>query len=114
MNQIKERIILMCKVKHSTGKGSEDLCNTLEILLKEEHLSKKIKMVQSGYQDLHVIGPVIIVKPDIILYIKLESKDIKEIIKYHLIHNEIVESLVLKNPDNGEIIKDYRDAQIFI
>ena len=55
-----------------------------------------------------------IIKPDNILYIKLESRDINEIINQHIIHDEIVERLLLKNQNNEEIIKDYREAQKYV
>ena len=52
-----------------------------------------------------------IIKPNNILYVKLKSRDIEGIIEKHIIHNEIVERLLVKNPKNGEVIRDYHKAQ---
>jgi len=114
MNEIKNRTILICKGKHCANKGSENICNTLETVLEEKNLNNKITVEYGSCQHLHIFGPILIIKPDDILYVKLESRDINEIINQHIIHNEIVERLLLKNQNNGEIIKDYREAQKFV
>jgi (2Fe-2S) ferredoxin len=114
MNELKDRTILICRGKHCVNKGSEDICNTLETVLEEKNLTNKITVEYGGCHHLHIFGPIMIIKPDNILYVKLESRDINEIINQHIIHNEIVERLLLKNLNNGEIIKDYREAQKFV
>ena len=114
MNEIKARTIVICKGKHCMDKGSENLCKTLETLLEEKNLTNEITVEYGSCQHLHIFGPVMIIKPDNILYVKLESRDINEIINQHIIHDEIVERLLLKNQNNEEIIKDYREAQKYV
>ena len=114
MNEIKDRTILICKGKHCMGKGSENICNTLESVLEEKNLTNKITVEYGGCQHLHIFDPIMIIKPDNFLYVKLKLRDINEIISQHIIHDEIVERLLLKNQNNGEIIKDYREAQTFV
>ena len=114
MGEVKDRTILICRGKHCIGKGSEDLCSTLEILLKEKNLINKITIEYGSCQHLHIFGPVMIIKPDNVLYVKLEPQDINDIIDQHLIQNGVVERLLLKQPNSGEIIKDYQEAQKFV
>lgn len=114
MSEVKDRTILICKGKHCLDKGSEDICYTLETLLKGKSLTNKITVEYGDCQHLHIFGPIMIIKPDNILYVNLEPRDINEIIIQHIIHDEIVENLLLKNPNTGELIKDYQDAQKFV
>ena len=114
MNEIKEIRILVCKGKHCSNKGSENLCNMLERTLKEKNLNVKDSVEYGNCQHLHMFGPIIIIKPDNVLYVEVNSNDIKEIIIQHIINNKIVERLLLRNPNTGEIIKDYEVAQEFV
>ncbi len=111
MNEIKERTILICKGKHCTNKGSENICNVLEETLKEKELTDKVSIDYGLCQHLHIFGPIMIIKPDNILYVEVNLNDIEEIINEHIINNRIVERLLLRNPKTDEIIKDYEDAQ---
>lgn len=111
MNEIKERTILICKGKHCTNKGSENICNVLEETLKEKELTDKVSIDYGLCQHLHIFGPIMIIKPDNILYVEVNPNDIEEIINEHIINNRIVERLLLRNPKTDEIIKDYEDAQ---
>ena len=111
MSEIKERTILICKGKHCLNKDSEKLCNILEKTLEEKNLNLKVSIEYGNCQHLHMFGPIIIIKPDNILYVEVTPNDIEEIITEHIINNKIVERLLLRDPKTDEIIKDYEDAQ---
>ena len=111
---MKEISVLVCRGKHCSNKGSENICNMLEKTLKEKNLNVKVSVEYGNCQHLHMFGPIIIIKPDNVLYVEVNSNDIKEIIIQHIINNKIVERLLLRNPNTGEIIKDYEEAQEFV
>jgi len=111
MNEIKERSILICKGKHCSNKGSENICNVLEKTLKEKKFTDKVSIDYGHCQHLHLFGPIMIIKPDNILYVEINPNDIEEIITQHIINNRIVKRLLLRDPKTDEIIKDYEDAQ---
>ncbi len=111
MNEIKEISVLVCRGKYCSNKGAENLCNMWEKTLKEKNLNVKVSVEYGSCQHLHMFGPIIIVKPDNILYVEVTPKDIEEIITEHIINNRIVERLLLRDPKTNEIIKDYEDAQ---
>lgn len=111
MSEIKERSILICKGKHCLNKGSENICNVLEKTLKENDLNVKVSVEYGNCQHLHMFGPIMIIKPDNILYVEINPNDIEEIISQHIINNNLVERFLLRNPNTGEIIKNYEDAQ---
>ena len=114
MNEIKERSILICKGKHCSNKGSENICNMLEKTLKEKNLNVKVSVEYGNCHHLHMFGPIMIIKPDNILYVEINPNDIEEIITQHIINNNLVDRLLLRDPNTGEIIKDYEDAQKFV
>ena len=111
MSEINEISVLICRGKHCSNKGSEYLCNMLEKTLKEKNLNVKVSVEYGSCQHLHIFGPIIIIKPDNILYVEITPNDIEEIIIEHIINNRIVERLLLRDPETDEIIKDYEDAQ---
>ena len=111
MSEIKEISVLVCRGKHCSNKGAENICNIVEKTLKEKNLNVKVSVDYRSCQHLHMFGPIIIVKPDNILYVEVTPDDIEEIITEHVRNNRVVERLLLKNPKTDEIIKDYEDAQ---
>ena len=111
MSEAKEISVLVCRGKHCSNKGSENICDMVEKTLKEKNVNVKVSVEYGSCQHLHMFGPIIIVKPDNILYVEVTPNDIEEIITEHIINNNIVERLLLKNPKTDEIIKDYEEAQ---
>ena len=111
MSEIKEISVLVCRGKHCSNKGSENICNMVEKTIKEKNLDVKVSVEYGICQHLHMFGPIIIIKPDNILYVEVTPNDIEEIINEHIINNRIIERLLLRNPKTDEIIKDYEDAQ---
>lgn len=111
MTEKKNISILVCRGKNCSNKGSENICNILEKTLEEKNLDIKVSVEYGSCQHLHMFGPIIIIKPDNILYVELTPNDIEEIITEHIINNRIVERLLLRNPKTDEIKKDYEDAQ---
>ncbi len=83
----------------------------VEKTLKENDLNVKVSVEYGNCQHLHMFGPIIIIKPDNVLYVEITPNDIEEIITEHIINNKIVERLLLRDPETDEIIKDYEDAQ---
>jgi (2Fe-2S) ferredoxin len=114
MSEIKERHILICKGKHCLNKGSENICNMLEKTLEEKNLNVIVSVEYGNCHHLHMFGPIMIIKPDDILYVEVNPNDIEEIITQHIINNNVVDRLLLRNPNTGEIIQDYEDAQKFV
>ena len=111
MSEIKEISVLVCRGKHCSNKGAENICNIVEKTLKEKNLNVKVSVDYGSCQHLHMFGPIIIVKPDNVLYVEVTPNDIEEIITEHIINNRIVERLLLRDPKTYEIIKDYENAQ---
>ena len=111
MSEIEEISVLVCRGKHCSNKSSENICNLLEKTLEKKNLNVKVSVDYGSCQHLHMFGPIIIIKPDNILYVEVTPNDIEEIITEHIINNRIVERLLLRNPKTDEIIKDYEDAQ---
>jgi len=111
MSETKEISVLVCRGKHCSNKGSENICNRVEKTLEEKNLNVKVSVEYGSCQHLHMFGPIIIIKPDNILYVEVTPDDIEEIITEHIINNRIVKRLLLRDPKTDEIIKDYEDAQ---
>ncbi len=114
MDDLKERTIILCTSKHCNGKGSEEISQVLEKILKEKSLNKEILVEYSKCHHLHRYGPIIIIKPDNVLYTYVNTDNIEEIVNQHLINDKIVEKLLFKHPETGNIIKDYDEARVIV
>lgn len=75
MSEIKERSILICKGKNCSNMGSENIYNMVEKTLNEKNLNVKVSVEYGNCQHLHMFGPIMIIKPDNILYVEVNPND---------------------------------------
>jgi (2Fe-2S) ferredoxin len=100
----KERSILICLSSKCKHLNSEELYNNFNNLIKEYNLSDKVKVEPIECIDLHKFGLPVIVQPDNVLYINVNTSDIKDIIEQHIIENKVIKRLLYKNPSTNELI----------
>lgn len=64
--------------------------------LKDINVGLKVRANKSGCLGICDLGPTIAIYPKGTFYVGVQKKDVKEIVEAHLIHNTIVERLLLK------------------
>ncbi len=99
---LKDRTILLCKGSHCSELGAENIYETFKKLIKENQLSDSVKIEEIDCQKFCKFGPIIIIHPDKILYVKLKPIDISDIIDQHIIKNNIITRLLYRDPKSGE------------
>lgn len=102
-----EKHVFICNFSRPAGhakgccfdKGSQKLLDEFKKKVAVAGLNKNIRVQQSGCLDACEHGISMVVYPEQVWYGKVKLEDIDEIIQSHLINNQPVERLELKEQD---------------
>ena len=81
--------------------------------LEKRGLSEEIKIVVTGCNGFCAQGPLMVVKPDDVMYVSLKSKDIPELVSEHFVKGRVVKRLLYTHPDTGEGIPTMQEIPFF-
>lgn len=109
----KKKEILICRGTGCNSSNAGPIHETLNELIKEHHLFDHVKVKLTGCHGLCQVGPLIIVKPDNVLYVRLSPDDLTEIIEEHFIKNNVVERLLYKDSKTGKSIAKMDEIQFY-
>jgi (2Fe-2S) ferredoxin len=95
--------VFFCTNQRAAGETCCEQCNASEI---REYARAKVKQLglsgeggvrvnTAGCLDRCELGPVVVIYPEEVWYTYVDREDIDEIIESHLIHNQIVERLLI-------------------
>jgi len=93
--------------------GSEGLKDTFKCELESKGLENKVRLIFSGCHGFCELAPLVVVKPEGILYCKVKEEDIASIISETLIEGRIVNSLLYEDPVTGEKITYEKDVPFY-
>jgi len=80
-----------------SAKNSDLIRLELVKLIKKNKLNTTIRSNKSGCLNLCEFGPVLVIYPIGIWYIKVEIKDVKEIFEKSILNNNIIDRLIPKS-----------------
>jgi len=98
----KRRVIAVCAVPGCGAYGSEKVPPALREELKKRGLEDKIEVLATGCQGFCEKGPIMVIRPEDILYTSVKPEDAAEIIDETIIHGRVVERLLYKDPATGQ------------
>ncbi len=88
--------------------GSQKVLTNLRDELNKAQLEAEIEVVGTGCPGFCEYGPLITIYPQRISYLKVQPKDVPEIVNQTLISGEVIERLLYTDPDTGDhIIKEH-------
>jgi NADH:ubiquinone oxidoreductase subunit F (NADH-binding)/(2Fe-2S) ferredoxin/NAD-dependent dihydropyrimidine dehydrogenase PreA subunit len=105
--------ILICGGTGCHATGSIAVKNTLVEEIKKRKLSKKVEVVETGCNGFCALGPLMVVEPEGIFYVKLKSEDIPQLVEDQIINNTPVERLLFKDPSTKKRIAKQKDISFF-
>lgn len=105
--------VLVCGGAGCISSGCKEVKKALEDEIVKLGLDREVKIITTGCMGPCDLGPVMIVYPEGVFYQKVKPEDVKEIAKKHLLEGEIVERLLYRTPDTGEIVKKYENINFF-
>lgn len=103
----RDRYVFVCTNRRAEGnpkgscaqKGSEALKDRLKMVARDRGLDARVRVMTSGCQDLCHVGATVSVWPDGVFYGRVTLEDVDDIVDCHLAKGEVVERLVVPDPD---------------
>ncbi len=105
--------INICASSGCVALGSNRLINALAKELKERGLENDIDIKETGCHGFCEGGPLLIVYPEEICYLRVSEKDIPNIVAKTVLNHEIIERLLYKDPVTGKTIAKQSEIPFF-
>jgi NADH-quinone oxidoreductase subunit F len=94
--------------------GSQKVLTTLRDELDKVQIDAEIEVVGTGCPGFCEYGPLITIYPQRISYLKVQPKDVPEIVNQTLLSGEVIERLLYTDPDTGEHITKEHDLPFYL
>jgi len=105
--------LMICGGTGCHATGSIKVKQTLFEEIEKRGLSDKVKIVETGCNGFCALGPLLVVQPEGIFYVKLKSEDIPELIEEQIINNTPVKRLLFKDPATKKRVAKQDDISFF-
>jgi len=105
--------ILICGGTGCISSGCLDVEEALIASLAKNNLTDEVSISKVGCFGFCEQGPIVKVYPDNTFYVRVEGKDMEEIVTEHLIKGKHVERLLFKDPETGERYHHHRDMPFY-
>lgn len=105
--------ILICGGTGCISSGCLDVETALEKSLKKHGIRDEVTTLKVGCFGFCEQGPIVKIYPDNTFYVRVEAKDVEEIVTDHLLKGKLVERLLFKDPDTGERYRYNKDMPFY-
>lgn len=105
--------VLICGGTGCYSSGSLRVRDALEKEINKLNLQDEIRLIITGCNGFCALGPLVLVKPDDVLYQKVTLKDVPELVSEHFLKGRPLKRLLYKAPDSAEIIPFMENIPFF-
>jgi NADH:ubiquinone oxidoreductase subunit F (NADH-binding)/(2Fe-2S) ferredoxin len=105
--------LLVCGGTGCRASAADSVTETLKKSLEEHNLQDQVQVVMTGCFGFCEQGPIVKVLPDNTFYTQVKPEDSKTIVEEHVIKGRQVESLLYKDPEKKEIVKDSKKMDFY-
>jgi NADH:ubiquinone oxidoreductase subunit F (NADH-binding)/(2Fe-2S) ferredoxin len=105
--------ITICGGTGCRSYGSEELKQSFRRELQKRELSDEVRLIFSGCHGFCEQGPLVVIRPEGILYCKVKKEDVPSIISETLIKCKVIDSLLYEDPVTGEKITYEKDIPFY-
>lgn len=105
--------VLICAGTGCVSSGSKKVEAALREQLLQKGLDKEVKIVETGCHGFCEMGPLVIIYPEGVFYVRVKEEDVKDIVEDHLYKGRIVERLLYKEPVSLEKVPNYSDIPFY-
>ncbi len=105
--------VLICAGTGCVSSGSKKVYAALCEQLARKGLEQEIKVIETGCHGFCEMGPLMIVYPEGVFYVRVQEEDVHDIVEEHLYKGRIVERLLYKEPVSMEKIPNYSDIGFY-
>lgn len=95
--------ILVCGVAGCASSGSLKVAEALEAEIKENDLNQNVKIIKTGCFGLCAEGPIMMICPEHVMYTKVTTEDVKEIVDIHIKGGNVVKRLLAGEKEYEEV-----------
>jgi NADH-quinone oxidoreductase subunit F/NADP-reducing hydrogenase subunit HndC len=113
MEKLARAHVLVCGGTGCTSSGSRFIIPSLQEKLEARGMNNEIKVVETGCHGLCEMGPLVIVYPEGVFYVRVKPEDVDEIVENHLIKGRIVERLLYREPATLDTIPNYDEISFY-
>lgn len=107
------RNILVCGGTGCLASDSDKVVKNLEVILKARGLNSKVQVIRTGCFGFCEQGPIVKIEPDNVFYVRVGSKDAKDIVDEHLIKGRQVERLLYEDPQKKEKVHTQEEMTFY-
>ena len=112
-NSYKEREIFICRGTGCNSSSATEIHDILLKLIQEHDLSNFVKVKLTGCHGFCQVGPIMIVRPENVMYVKMQINDIEKIVEQHFKQNKIIERLLYQDPITGKYIENRENIKFY-
>jgi NADH-quinone oxidoreductase subunit F len=105
--------LMVCSETGCVANNSTSIIGTLESELKQRGLADDYRIVPAGCLGLCAQGPLMLVQPEGILYVKVTPDNVLKIIEEHLINGNPVQELLYTSLSDGKKIPLMKDIEFY-
>ncbi len=105
--------LLICGGTGCHASGSLAVKKALVDELDKRGLSEEIKVVETGCNGFCAQGPIMVVYPEGIIYMKIRAEDVPELVEEHFVKGRPLERLFYKEPGKEERIPSMQEIPFF-
>ncbi len=105
--------VLVCSGAACISNDSTTIKNKLLAAIKDAGIEDEVAVVETGCMGPCELGPVMLVYPDGVFYIRLKEADVEEIVKEHFIKGRPVKRLQWTTPEARKIVEEKRQVPFF-
>ncbi len=105
--------VLVCGGKGCVSPEAADLFRSLKTEVRKHKLNHEIEILRTGCLGLCELGPVVIVYPEGVLYNKVKTEDIEELVESHFIQNRVLDRLQYKFKEGEGNVRNLSKLDFF-
>ncbi len=105
--------VLVCGGGSCISSHSLEIKDKLIKVIDEKGLEDEVNVVETGCMGPCQLGPVMVVYPDGVFYIKLTEEDVEEIVEEHFLKGRPVRRLIWEAPEARKIVEEKKQIPFF-
>jgi len=105
--------ITVCAGTGCVAKGSMKVFEKIKQQVAVGGLEAQVEFKTSGCHGFCENGPLVVIKPADVLYMRVREKDVEEIISRTVLRGEIIEKLLYKDPASGKRAKNEAEIPFY-
>ena len=113
MEKLARAHVLVCGGTGCSSSGSREIIPLLREKLASKGMEQEIKVVETGCHGLCEMGPLVIVYPEGVFYVRVQPEDVEEIVEAHLTTGRVVERLLYKEPATFVVVPNYDEIAFY-